>query len=98
MKVDLNALTALQAAEQSAVDRANKHAKGTSDGAGNVSTADQSSFQPSFPPVATLAAQAQSVPEVRQERVSTLKQQVADGSYKLDADTIVSALIANGGR
>lgn len=98
MKVDLNALTALQAAEQSAVDRAKKSASNDTGAAANVSTEDQSSFQPSFPPVATLAAQAQSVPEVRQDRVNALKQQVADGSYPLDADTIVSALIANGGR
>lgn len=99
MKVDLNALTAQQAAEQSVVDRARKNASSeTTAAAASASTEDRSTFQPTFPPVATLAAQAQRMPEIRQDRVNALKQQIADGSYKLDSDTIVSALIANGGR
>lgn len=98
MKVDLSAQTALQAAEQSAVDRTKKDVLSETASPTAAATTDQSSFQPSFPAVATLVAQAKNVPAMRQEKVSALKQQVADGSYELNADTITSALIASGGR
>lgn len=97
MKVDLNALTALQIAEQGAVDRTRKNQEGEQVRV-TLATEEQSSFQPTFPPVASLAAKALQTPALRQDKVDTLKQQVADGTYKADAEAIVSALIATGGR
>ena len=43
--------------------------------------------------IAGLAETSQRLPEVREERVATLKREIADGTYRVDAKQVARALL-----
>jgi negative regulator of flagellin synthesis FlgM len=60
--------------------------------AGNPLGEDQAQLSGAHAQVQALAAQVAQFPEVRQEKVSALKQVVADGSYQVSAKQVAGAL------
>jgi len=47
--------------------------------------------------VQTLKAQLDKVPEIRQQRVDSLKQAMAEGRYQMHPQQIAAAMLADGG-
>jgi negative regulator of flagellin synthesis FlgM len=43
-----------------------------------------------------LASRALQMPEVRQEKVESLRQSIASGQYEVDAQSIAAAMLGNG--
>jgi negative regulator of flagellin synthesis FlgM len=60
--------------------------------AGNPLGEDQAQLSGAHAQVQALAAQVAQFPEVRQEKVSALKQVVADGSYQVSSKQVAGAL------
>lgn len=63
--------------------------------AGNPLGEDQAQLSGAHAQVQALAAQVAQFPEVRQEKVSALKQVVADGSYQVSAKQVAGALFGH---
>ncbi len=68
----------------------------------NVSSAgvaqDRTTFSSKSQSVQSLVNQALSSPEIRQDRVQSLKSSIASGDYKVDANKIAGAIISEGGQ
>jgi len=69
------------------------NASSSSSGAGSAE--DQAQFSGAHVQVAALAAQANQLPEVRQERVQPLRQLVNSGRYALDPEKIAGAIVGH---
>lgn len=90
MKIDLNTVVA----SQLPTSRGTKQA--SSDGAvdsANVAV-DRTTFSTDSASVHSLAKQALSSPEIRQDKVDALSQAVTSGTYTVDANKIASGIIA----
>lgn len=71
-------------------------AKRVSGGATEKTAEDRTSFSPAGSMVQALTMQALQMPEVRQDRVETLRQAVAGGTYSLDVAGIAAAIVSSG--
>ena len=60
-----------------------------------ASTEDQAQFSGAHVQVAALAAQANQLPEIRQEKVEPLRQSVTSGRYALDPEKIAGAMVSH---
>jgi len=54
---------------------------------------DQTSFSSDKVSLSSLAAQAMQMPEIRQDRVASLKSAIGQGNYALDPDQIAEAML-----
>lgn len=93
MKIDLNnASGALSPAEWAA-----KGAAGRSSDAGTDASQDRATISTQGSAVQDLAAQALNTPAVRQDKVSSLRDAVNNGTYSLDPSEIADALVSTEG-
>ncbi len=90
MRVDLNQVAASQIASESSpkpVDAENTAASGLAGGEDRTTlTSTQQSLN-------ALVSTAMSSPEIRQDRVDSLKQAISNGTYELDPQKIASSMI-----
>jgi len=100
MKIDLSGLAAIQGPLQVPADRSSTKSQSP---VSAPATTDVSSDRTTFsstsnasPAVASLVSQALATPAVRQDKIDALRQSIASGDYKVDADKIASALIGEG--
>lgn len=90
MRVDLGGTTASQiTSEQSG------QLKKTSGQATNISSLreDTTSFSSDSASVSDLTAKAMATPEIRQDKVDALKQQISSGNYKIEPGKIADAIL-----
>jgi flagellar biosynthesis anti-sigma factor FlgM len=64
--------------------------------AGKAPGEDADSFSSDTVTLSALASRALQMPEVRQERVDSLRQSIASGQYEVDAHSIAGAMLGNG--
>jgi negative regulator of flagellin synthesis FlgM len=87
MRIDLNSIS-LNNIERE--DKAKK-AAGKQSGAANIE--DKATLSSDSLDTSALEAQALASPEVRQDKVEALRQQVQNGQYKVDADEIAKSIL-----
>ena len=93
MRIDLNyAPPTASETNRSSVQNA---AAGGSSAAGTDLGEDQAQLSGAHVQVQALATLASQLPEVRQERVQTLRQAVASGQYQVSPDEVAAALLAH---
>ena len=90
MRIDLSQLTPGQVLNEQNTKKVSDQQAGASDVSGSV---DRTTFSSDSSSVSTLVGKAMSSPEIRQDLVSTLKQAVNSGQYKLDPNAIASSMI-----
>jgi negative regulator of flagellin synthesis FlgM len=89
MRIDLNQ-TASQIASENNPKPVDAENVATSDLA---SADDRTTLTSTQQSLNSLVSTAMSSPEVRQDRVDSLKQAISDGTYKLDPEQIASSMI-----
>lgn len=82
---------------QTVLDRPGTKASSTSVPVAGLSQ-DRTTLSSKGQSVQSMVSQALKTPEVRQDRVQSLKQSIASGEYKLDANKIAGAIISEGGK
>lgn len=92
MKIDVNSLTA----NQLPVDRGPKQVSSGSLAGTQISTEDRTTLSTDSQSVQSLTSQALNSPEIRQDKVDTLRQSVSSGEYQVSAKAIANAIIDNG--
>jgi flagellar biosynthesis anti-sigma factor FlgM len=92
MKIDVNSL----AASQLSVDRGTKQVSNGSLAGVLNSTEDRTTLSTDTQSVQSLTSQALNSPEIRQDKVDSLRQSVSSGEYQIDAKAIASAIVDNG--
>ena len=90
MRIDLNQAAASQIASETSPKQVNAENADTSGLAGGEDRTTLTSTQQSLN---ALVSTAMSSPEIRQDRVDSLKQAISDGTYKLDPEQIASSMI-----
>jgi flagellar biosynthesis anti-sigma factor FlgM len=90
MRIDLSQLTPGQVLNEQNTKKVSDQQAGASDALGSV---DRTTFTSDSSSVSALVGKAMSSPEIRQDLVSTLKQAVNSGQYKLDPNAIASSMI-----
>lgn len=90
MKIDLNS----PATEMLSTDWSAQKAGKTNESAPTASTEDRVTLASSGSTVQSLTTQAMNTPQVRQDKVDTLRQAISSGSYQLDSAKIASAISA----
>jgi len=90
MKIDLNS----PATEMLSKDWSAQKASKTNELAPQASTQDRVTLASAGSTVQSLTAQAMNSPQVRQDKVDSLRQAVNSGSYQLDSAKIASAISA----
>jgi negative regulator of flagellin synthesis FlgM len=89
MRIDLN-----QAASQIASETSPKPVDAENAAAPDLaSSGDRATFVSARQSLSALVSTAMSTPEVRQDRVDSLKQAISDGTYELDPKQIASSMI-----
>jgi flagellar biosynthesis anti-sigma factor FlgM len=63
----------------------------------HVQTADSVSLSDSARSMATARTAVQNAPDVRQQKVADIKQQLTDGTYQVSAQTLARKLLASAG-
>ncbi|SEF63264.1 anti-sigma-28 factor, FlgM family [Bryocella elongata] len=92
MKVDLtNGVS-----NQNPVELNSRPATTSSSAAAPAETQDRTTLSTSSSAVSTLVSQAMASPEVRQDKVSALKQQIASGNYNINPSKIASGILSEG--
>jgi negative regulator of flagellin synthesis FlgM len=92
MKVDLsNGIS-----NQSPVELNNRPATTSQSAAAPVETQDRTTLSTSSSAVSSLVSQAMASPQVRQDKVDALKQQVASGNYNIDPSKIAKGILSEG--
>jgi len=94
MRVDLNHSLPLGESERPSADRASASADNSRAAANPVIGEDQAHFSPAHAQAQALSALASRLPEIRQERVSGLRQAVQNGTYHASAENIAAAMIS----
>ena len=94
MKIDLGA----PALAQASVERSNTKASTGSTAANSSVSEDRTTFSSTSTSVKSLVSQALSSPEVRQDKVDSLRQSISSGEYKIDPNKIAGAIISEGGQ
>jgi len=87
MRIDLNSIS-LNNIER---EEKPKKAAGKQSGAGNIE--DKATLSSEALDISTLEAQVMATPEVRQDKVEALRQQVQNGQYKVDADAVAKSIL-----
>jgi negative regulator of flagellin synthesis FlgM len=87
MRIDLNSIS-LNNIER---EEKPKKAAGKQSGAPNIE--DKATLSSDALSVSSLEAQVLAAPEVRQDKVEALRQQVQNGQYKVDPDQIAKAIL-----
>jgi len=90
MRIDLNQVAASQIASEASPKQVNAENTAASDLA-NVS--DRTTLTSTQQSLNTLVSTAMSSPEIRQDRVDSLKQAISNGTYELDPKKIASSMI-----
>lgn len=93
MKIELSNASAAQ----SVLDRPSAKVASANVSSASISQ-DRTTFSSKSGSVQSLVNQALGSPEIRQDRVQSLKNSIASGEYKLDANKIAGAIISEGGR
>ena len=89
MRIDLN-----QAASQIANESNSKPVDAESVAASDLANSDdRTTLTSTQQSLNALVSTAMSSPEVRQDRVDSLKQAISDGTYELDPEQIASSMI-----
>lgn len=92
MKVDqINGVS-----NQSSVELNTRPAATSSSAATPAEAQDRTTLSTSSSAVASLVSQAMASPEVRQDKVNALKQQIASGNYNIDPSRIASGIASEG--
>jgi len=89
MKIEVNSPTA----SQLPTDRSVRSAASSKINEAQGTTEDRTTFHSDSALVQTLTTQALSSPEVRQDKVSALRQSVSSGEYSVDASKIAGAIV-----
>ncbi len=92
MRVDPNQVAATVAESNTANSATRNNQASSSSAPGSVLGEDQAQLSGMHVQVQALAAQAAQLPEVRQERVSALRQVVLGGSYHPSSDQVAGAI------
>ena len=90
MRIDLNQAAASQIANETAPKQVNAEDFAASDPG---SAGDRTTLTSTQQSLNALVSTAMSSPDVRQDRVDSLKQAISDGTYKLDPEQIASSMI-----
>jgi negative regulator of flagellin synthesis FlgM len=90
MRIDLNQAAASQIASETSPKQVNAENVAASDLAGGEDRATLTSTQQ---PLSALVSTAMSSPEIRQDRVDSLKQAISNGTYELDPEKIAASMI-----
>lgn len=90
MRIDLNQATASQIASEPSPKQVNAENVAASDIA---SAGDRTTLTSTQQSLNELVSTAMSSPEIRQDRVDSLKQSISDGSYELDPEKIAASMI-----
>ncbi|MGA2671860.1 MAG: flagellar biosynthesis anti-sigma factor FlgM [Terracidiphilus sp.] len=93
MKIEANS----PAAVQLPVDRLAKQVSSSSLSSTQSATEDRITFHSDSTSVQALASHAMNSPEIRQDKVDSLRQSVSSGSYQVDATKIAGALVESNG-
>lgn len=97
MKVDPNLQSIVNvqsdAVQNAKTNRAQESSSGT--GTTQVDGQDTVQFSPKFAEVQKLTNKLQQLPDVRSDRVSALKQQIQQGTYKPDPSEVASAILGD---
>jgi flagellar biosynthesis anti-sigma factor FlgM len=88
MRIDLTNSAASQIASESSAQPA-----GAQGASGSQAPEDRATLTSGSTSVESLVAQAMSSPEVRADKVSSLRQAVSSGSYQLDPAGIAASMI-----
>ena len=91
MRIDLYGPQSLPEAEHRPAASSASNSSASSSGV--ASAEDQAQFSGAHVQVAALAAQANQLPEIRQEKVQPLRQLVTSGRYALDPEKIAGAMM-----
>jgi len=89
MRIDLTQASASQIASETSAKQVNAENVAASDLAGGDRTTLTSAQQS----LSELVSTAMSSPEIRQDRVDSLKQAISSGSYELDPEKIAASMI-----
>lgn len=90
MRIDLSQLTSSQIAGESSASKVSNQSPGSTDLNGSE---DRTSFSSDKSSVSSLVSQAMQSPQIRHELVSSLKQAVSSGTYKIDANAIAASMV-----
>jgi negative regulator of flagellin synthesis FlgM len=90
MRIDLNQAAASQIANEATPKQVNAENFAASD-LGN--TGDRTTLTSTQQSLNALVSTAMSSPEIRQDRVDSLKQAISSGQYELDPEKIASSMI-----
>jgi len=87
MRIDLNSISL------NSVEREEKPKKAAGKQSSAPSVEDKASLSVDTLNISSLKAQALASPEIRQDKVEALRQQVQNGQYKVDPDQIAKAIL-----
>lgn len=90
MKIDLNS----PATEMLSTGWSTQKASKTNESASQAAAGDRVTLASAGATVQSLTAQAMNTPQVRQDKVDSLRQSISSGSYQLDPAQIASAISA----
>lgn len=87
MRVDLNPISLNN------IEREEKSKKAAGKQSGTANIEDKATLSSDALDTSALEAQALASPEIRQDKVDALRQQVQNGQYKVDADEIAKSIL-----
>jgi negative regulator of flagellin synthesis FlgM len=94
MKIEVNGPAASQVPDQ----RSAKQVSNSSPASSQSATVDRTTFYSDSASVQSLVSQALKSPEVRQDKVDTIRQSISNGQYQVDSTKIAAAIIASNGK
>ncbi|MES2394217.1 MAG: flagellar biosynthesis anti-sigma factor FlgM [Acidobacteriota bacterium] len=93
MKIDFSS----PVASQEVIDRTARQASSANSTASQGIAEDRATLSTAGQSVHSLVSQTMQTADVRQDKVSALRQQIASGEYKADPGKIAEGIIAEGG-
>jgi len=87
MRIDLNSISLNN------IEREDKTKKAAGKHSGTANIEDKATLSSDSLDISALKSQALASPEVRQDKVEALRQQVQSGQYKVDADEIAKSIL-----
>jgi len=91
MRIDLNR----SAANEVAADQKTKQVASTGRPPVHHDTEDTTTFSSDSLAVTNLAAQAMQTPEIRQDKVDSLREAIHNGTYQVDPAAVADAMLKN---
>jgi flagellar biosynthesis anti-sigma factor FlgM len=96
MKLDLNGVTAIPPVTTKSTELTTSASDQTPSTVATTTPAvDRTTFKSGPTGVRALVGQALATPEVRQDKVDSIRQSMANGTYKFDAGKVADAMLAN---